>query len=144
MKKSIKPIQQRRHVRDMSKLNDTRKTYKALKSLYVMAEETGDNLRKLELYEEVIPIVLKAGEGSKGKSLRNMVLGFCDMAQRISDNEKRLEYYEALLGYIYDGISFLEYENDIQLMLNLFTVFYEYDDCLQRIWREEETEKKNE
>ena len=128
----------------MSKLNDTRKIYKALKPLYVMAEETGDNLRKLELYEEVIPIVLKAGEGSKGKSLRNMVLDFCDMAQRISDNEKRLEYYEALFGYIYDGIGFLEYENDIQLMLNLFTVFYEYDDCLQRIWREEETEKKNE
>ena len=51
---------------------------------------------------------------------------------------------QIILERIYDGIGFLEYENDIQLMLNLFTVFYEYDDCLQRIWREEETEKKNE
>lgn len=122
----------------MSKLRETRETYYKLKPLAIMAEGIGDEMKRLETYESLIPVILEAGEGSKGKSLRNMVLGFHDLAQKISNNEKRLEYYEALLGYIYDGIGFLEYENDIQLMLNLFIIFYEYDDCLQKIWSDEE------
>lgn len=122
----------------MDELRETRETYYKLKPLAVMAEGIGDDMKRLETYERLIPVILEAEKGKKGKSMRNIVLGFHDLAQKIEDSAKRLEYYEALIGYIYDGIDFMEYEHDTQLMLNMFVLYYEYGRYLEEIWSDEE------